>query len=73
MQGERKGSGWPVIVGSAVGMIVGCVGASLVRQSWHRSWPQTSRSSAKTSDAAALAVAVGAMTDEGAPPARDDA
>jgi hypothetical protein len=73
MQGEGKGSGWRVIVGSAVGMIVGCLGASLVRQSWQRSWPQTSRSSAKTSDAAALAVAVGAMTDEGAPPGRDDA
>jgi hypothetical protein len=73
MQVEGKRSGWPAIVVSAVGMIVVSLVASLVRQSWQRAWPQTSRSSAKTSDAAALAFAVGAMTDEGAPPASDDA
>jgi hypothetical protein len=56
---------WPEILVSAVGVMLVCLGASLVRQWWQRPRLRTSRLSGETSDAAALAVAVGAMSDEG--------
>ena len=67
MHRSYERSAWRGIAASAAGVIVVSLGAKLLRRWWHRPRPLTSRSPVETPEVAALAVAVGAMADEGAP------
>jgi hypothetical protein len=66
MRVSRERFGWRTIVASAVAVMAVCLGTSHVRQ-WRRLRLRTSRSSVERADAAELATAVDAMTNEGTP------
>jgi hypothetical protein len=57
---------WRWIVTPIAGLAVACLGAAVFGQGWHSRLAR-SRRTAETSEEAALAVAVGAMANEGGP------
>jgi len=67
MRGSGKTNGLVGIATSAVGVFMVGLGASLVRRWWQCPRLPIFPTSAETPEAADLALAVGAMADEGAP------